>query len=274
MSAALAQQQQALLQALWQAGHQEAIDAMSRAQLTAGRPGPQLWQRGLRAYRSNGHELAQRSLAAAYPVVAQLLGDENFQPLARQLWHGHPPVRGDLAQWGDALPAHIESLPGLSEQEPYLADVARVEWLLHAVAYAADASQDAASFALLADEDPASFTLLLAPGTAWVSSRYPVVSIIRAHLESEPSLEESGRRLRAGLHETALVWRQGFQPRLREAAAGEAQFVAALRARRSLASALEAAPELDFEAWLSPAVERGLLLGAALLSPVFRKKTT
>ncbi len=265
MSAALAQQQQALLRALWQSSHQEAIDTMTEARLTAGRPGPQPWQRGLKAYRSNGHELAQRSLAGAYPVIARLLGDENFQPLARQLWRSHPPQRGDLAQWGDALPAHIESLAGLSEQEPYLADVARVEWLLHAAATAADASLDAASFTLLSVKEPALFTLRLAPGTACVTSQYPVVSIIRSHLENEPSLEEAGRRLRSGLHETALVWRQGFQPRLREAATGEAQFVAALQQKLPLASALEAAPQFDFQAWLSPAVACGLLLGAALL---------
>lgn len=259
--AALQEQQQALLQALWQLRHQDAIASLADGAHVA--PGRNPWQRGLKAYRSNGHELAQRALGGAYPVVAQLLGDENFGALARGLWHSHPPTRGDLAGWGDALAAHIESLPDLNDEEPYLADVARVEWLLHSAATAADASADAASFSLLAERDPTQITLALSPGTACIASRYPVASIIGAHLHEDPPLEEAGRRLRGGIAEAALVWRRGFKPTLRAAAEGEAAFVAALLAGRSLAAALDAAAELDFNHWLAPAVQSGLLLAVA-----------
>jgi hypothetical protein len=244
----LAQQQDALLQALWQP-HGTAPYS----------------PRGLAAYRSNGLELAQRALAGAYPVVAQLLGEENFTALAHGLWAGHPPQRGDVAQWGAQLAQHIESLPDLSGEEPFMADVARVEWLLHTAATAADAQLDAASLQILAQHDPANFTLVLSPGAACVASPYPVVSIINAHLSGEPSLEEAGRRLRGGFAETALVWREGFKPRLREALPGEAGFIAALQEKRSLADSLQAAPELDFNQWLAPAVHGGLLVAAALL---------
>jgi hypothetical protein len=259
VSAALQEQQQALLQALWRRGHEEAIEAMAPRVC-----GP-LWQRGLKAYRSNGHALAQRALAGAYPVVAQLLGEENFFALALDLWQRHPPRRGDMAQWGDALAGHIESLTELQAQEPYLADVARVEWLLHCAATAADAAQDAASFQLLAERDPAGLGLMLSPGTACVASGYPVASVINAHLGGEPTLQEAGRRLRGRVQETALVWRQGFKPRLRQAAPGEAGFVGALQEKRSLADSLAAAPEFKFNDWLVPAVQSGLLLAAVPL---------
>jgi hypothetical protein len=244
----LAQQQDALLQALWQPRAESPYSP-----------------RGLAAYRSNGLELAQRALGGAYPVVAQLLGEGNFTALAHGLWASHPPQRGDVAQWGAQLALHIESLPDLSGEEPFMADVARVEWLLHTAATAADAQLDAASLQILAQEDPANFTLVLSPGAGCVASPYPVVSIINAHLSGEPSLEEVGRRLRGGFAETALVWREGFKPRLREALPGEAGFVAALQEKRSLADSLQAAPELDFNQWLAPAVHGGLLVAAALL---------
>lgn len=260
--AALGEQQQALLRALWQPRHQEAIDSLAGGAALA--QGEQ-WRRGLLAYRSNASELAQRALAGAYPVVAQLLGEDNFGALARQLWLAYPPHRGDVAQWGRALAAHIESVPGLRDEEPYLGDVARVEWLLHVAATAADAAVDMASLQLLATHDPASLGLVLSEGAACVVSRYPVASIIGAHLDGEPALEEAGRRLRAGMAETALVWRAGLKPSVRSAAPGEAPFVAALQEMRSLADSLAAAPDLDFSQWLAPAVQSGLLVAARAL---------
>ncbi len=140
-------------------------------------------ERGLSAYRANAQALAPRALAGAYPVVHQLVGEDNFEAMARQHWHDHPPVRGDLAQWGGQLADHMAMLPGLLEQEPYLSDVARVEWALHLASSAADAVLDLASLSLLAERDPAGVFLQLSPGAACVVSPYPVVTIVLAHLQ-------------------------------------------------------------------------------------------
>jgi hypothetical protein len=253
----LAQQQQALLAALWDSRHE---DAAARLPGFAEQGAQAV--RGLRAYRTNGRELAARALAGAYPVVAQLLGEDNFRALARSLWLAQPPQRGDMAQWGGELATHIESLPELAEAEPYLADVARVEWALHRAATAADAEPDFASFQLLAQLDPAQLALRLAPGTALLSSPWPAASIVLAHLQGEPSLQQAGELLRGRVAETALVWRQGLKPGLRGLAAPEAVFLAALQDRRSLADSLQAAPELNFNEWLAPAVQSGLVTGA------------
>jgi hypothetical protein len=257
----LREQQEALLRALWSPRHEDAAESWSAnaAGLANG------WRRGLVAYRSNAHELAPRALAGAYPVVAQLLGEDNFKPLANALWRSTPPSRGDLAQWGGGLADLIESLPDLRDEEPYLADVARAEWLLHEAATAPDGALDAASFQLLAQHDPAALTLVLCPGAAVLSSAYPVVSVINAHVQQEPSLEKAGQRLRDAMAESALVWREGAKPQLRECAPGESVFVGALLNRQSLADALQVAPELDLNGWLVTAARSGLLLRAALL---------
>jgi hypothetical protein len=264
-TASLAAAQQALLQALYLPRQADAIKNIAAYAQGVRAGGQNNLQRGLQAYRSNGHVLAQRVLVAAYPVVAELLGAESFDGLARHFWQSQPPARGDLAQWGREFAAFLAALPDLVGEEPYLPDVARVEWALHASATAADGQADMASFALLESTEPGALTLLLSAGVTALASRFPVVSIVQAHLAGEPSLLEAGERLRGQVQEAALVWRQGLKPSLRLAQPGELLFIAALQENRSLADSLAAAPEFDFNQWLVPAVQTGLLLGASAL---------
>lgn len=267
MSAAsgLAAQQQALLQALYLPRHADAIKTIAACTHFERADGQKHLERGLQAYRSNGHALAQRVLSAAYPVVQALIGQESFEGLSRHFWQNAPPARGDMAQWGQAFAAFIESLDELAREEPYLGDVARVEWALHVAASAADGETDLGSLGLLQTADAAALTLVLCPGAGAVPSVFPVLSIVLAHTGETLSLQEAGARLRDQVAETALVWRQGLKPAMRQAQPGEARFIAALQQGRSLAEALSAAPGFDFAAWLAPALHTGLLLRARAL---------
>ena len=232
--------------------------------------------RGLQAYRANASALAERALMAAYPVLAQLMGNDNFAPLARTYWHHAPPQRGDVAQWGAALPDFLDASPQL-EAEPFLGDVARVEWALHTALTAQDAALDAGSFTLLASGEPEQTSLRLSDGIMTLASAYPVVSIIHAHLQVETTLAQAAALLSDGVAEHALVWRHGFKPKVRLASATEHALVQALQAGVSLDAALTLAcsPEneghvagFDFNDWLAKAVQTGLVTGAYLLRPV------
>ena len=250
----LAAQQQALLEALFLLPADDAIE-------NDGSNAIKTQARGLKAYKSNAHAVAERALQAAYPVLTQLLGAQSMGALARAYWHAHPPVCGDLTQWGGALPEFVcasEQLAG----EPYLADVARVEWVLHVGATAADGVADYASLALLTQPDSGDVRLQLAPGCAVLQSPWPVVSLVNAHVGGEPTLADAGLRLHAGTGEVALIWRAGWRMQVREALDGELALVSALLAGHSLGHALDAAPALDVPVWLPMAVQTGLLLGA------------
>ncbi|WP_341917303.1 putative DNA-binding domain-containing protein [Polaromonas sp. YR568] len=257
-------EQQALLQAVLGAG-----DASALLQwLPQGRAAQRLNERGLLVYRANGHALAERALAAAYPVLFQFMGEENFAMLARHFWSAHPPSRGDMACWGEDLAGFVDAAPQLAD-EPCLGDVARLEWLMHATATAADVEADFPSFALLASEDAAPLSLALGAGVALLASASPVVSIVNAHLLGQPSLQEAGQRLAAGCAEHALVWRQGFKPCVRPSSAAEHKLIETLLAGRALAEALdgvdrlgEEAAAFDFNIWLAAAVQTGLVCGA------------
>ena len=261
----LAAQQQAMLLALYLPRQADAIETIAAHAHNTCAAGQKHLKRGLQAYRSNGQALAQRVLAAAYPVVAELLEDGNFGTLSSHFWQQHPPERGDMAQWGAGFAAFLLSLSDLMEEEPYIADVARVEWALHAAATQTDGVTDGASFGLLEKMDSSGLTLVLAPGTRVLASAFPVVSIVQAHVTHEVSLQQAGDALREGRPETALVWRQGLKPSLRMALPGEDVFITALQENRSLSDSLTAAAELDFGRWLVPAVQTGLLLGACAL---------
>ena len=265
-TAQLHHEQQALLQAVLGQRDSKALAACWRA------PNPaheKLARRGLLAYVANGEALAERALSAAYPVLTQLIGIENFAPVARHYWRTCPPERGDMGCWGSTLAAFIETAPQLVD-EAYLGDVARVEWALHLAATAPDREPDMASFGLLASGDTTRLTLMLAPGFALVSSPHPVVSIVQAHLTGSPTLAEAGRRLSAGTAECALVWRKGYRPMLRSCdAAGQfvlTGFAAGLALDEVIAGLGDREPAFDLGAWLEQSVQSGLVIGAAALT--------
>jgi hypothetical protein len=112
--------------------------------------------------------------------------------------------------------------------------------------------------------------LSLAPGCAVVRSAWPVASIVGAHLDGSPSLQEAGAQLRRGEAQDAVVWRAGLRPCVRLAVAGEAEALQSLLQGQSLAAALDAATALDFGQWLPMAVQGGLVLGAYVLDAVGR----
>lgn len=253
MSPSLATQQQALLQALLDWPAQDAIEKLAIHAVD-------IRGRGLKAYQANAHALAQRALRAAYPVVAQMLGEESFSDLARALWHAQPPHLGDIARWGGGLAAFMEQAPQLQDH-PYLGDVARCEWALHRAQFAADATPEPTTLALLAQQDPARLGIEFAPGTQSLSSPWPVAALLGAHLQQQPSLEQAAQLLRGAVGQSVVVWRQGMHSRWREALPGEPGLLQALQQGRSVLAAMDsAAPGLDFARWLPLAVQSGLLV--------------
>jgi hypothetical protein len=240
-----------------------------RALLGDARPGvvggwlqerPERLLRGLQAYRANAGALAEKVLAAAFPTVVMLIGAAAAVGLARACWRASPPVRGDMAQWGEGVPAFIAADPQLAS-EPYLADVARLDWAVHQAEMAADVASPS-GLERLADSDPALLCLELAPGTTLVSSAHPIASIWQAHRPAPDGLatEHGADRfapVRAafatGAGEHALVVRGGgeWHAGVLTLPAPEAAFTAAVLAGRCLADALdEAGAGFSFEPWL------------------------
>ncbi len=222
-------------------------------------------QLGLRAYQANAAASAERALAAAYPTVQQLLGCEAFSGLAQAHWHDQPPVRGDLAAWGDALPGFIAGAEQLAA-EPYLADVARLDWALHQAQQALDDDEPVAGLQLLGSADPAALVLRLRAGHAVLVSPYALYTLWAAHQSSLPQRFDAARRaLAAPRAEAVRVQRQGLQAVATGIDLATARFEQDLLRGRSLAFALTAAdPVFALERWLIDTLRRGALAAVLL----------
>lgn len=211
---------------------------------------------GLRAYRANAHASARRALATACPTLAALLGEEDFAALAREFWHAHPPVRGDLGEWGEALPAWIAAHAGLAEW-PYLADCARLDLALHRCERAADALPDTASLALLGSAEPTRLRLHLLPGVAVLGSAWPLASIHAAHARGADAraFDVARERIAQRCGEAVVVARDGWRAVIHPIEAPALAFMLALADASDLARALDAAgDDFDFAAWLAAAL--------------------
>lgn len=225
-------------------------------------------ERGLQAYRANAEALAERALGAVFATVQPMVGEENFQHLACEFWRAHPPLRGDVGEWGDEFPAWLDAHAAMARW-PWLGDAARLDRALHHNERAADAGFDAASLALLESTDPARLSMQLMPGTAVLRSRWPIATIHAAHRVDAAQSEAAFAGVRAALDEArgeqVLVVRQGWRAQVVVLTSADADWADSLLAGANLSASLERVGEsFDFANWLGRAVQGQWLKGVAL----------
>jgi hypothetical protein len=95
-------------------------------------------ERRVAIYRANAAAAIAKALAAAYPVVRRVVGDEFFDGLARAFRCGTPSTSGDLGDYGAGFADFLAAFPP-ARALPYLCDLARLEWAAHRAYGAADA---------------------------------------------------------------------------------------------------------------------------------------
>lgn len=114
MSQSLREFQDAFTRALWV----DAAEAATAAALAA--------QPGFAVYRNTVMKGCIDALAANYPAVARLVGDEWFRAAAAVFVKAHPPTHPMLVDYGNDFPAFLAAFAPAAELT-YLADVARVD---------------------------------------------------------------------------------------------------------------------------------------------------
>jgi hypothetical protein len=223
-----------------------------------------LIQKRLAIYRANTNASIAKALVAAYPVIQRVVGDEFFDALARACHRALPSVSGDLFDYGADFAEFLEQLPH-TRSMPYLPDLARVEWAVHRAYGAADATAwDASSLAEVPEAHQAAISFEWAAGTSLIASDYPLARIWMIHqddYEGEFDVDWSTAQ-------RVLVARDGFRVAVSALSEGDAAFVAASLAGRSLGSAatdaLNVDATFDLGALLSKSLASHLITGFTL----------
>ena len=200
----------------------------------------------LAVYKNNVHSTLIDALAATFPAVERLVGQEFFRFAAREYIAIHAPTSPMLLGYGHKF-AQFLSRFAPAATVPYLPDVAELEfrWLeaYHAAdAIAVDTSQVAARLA----EPETAAALRLHPSARLLRSRHPVSRIWELNRSPDPI---ENRTSIPAEPEHLLIIRPRASVEVRRVAPGAYAALEALAAGRSLLDAIAAArraqPELD-----------------------------
>jgi hypothetical protein len=184
-------------------------------------------------YRNNVVASLLKVLEARYPVVLRLVGEDFFRGLARLYLEAAPPRSPVLAEFGGRLADFVTTFEP-ARALPYLADIARLEWLRHVAYHAADALPiGPGDLASVAAPTVPLLRFTLHPSLGILVSPYPVVSIWETNRRDETV---RAIRLDDG-PEMALVVRPALDVETRKAPPGTDVFLAAVAEGRTLAEA-------------------------------------
>jgi hypothetical protein len=215
-------------------------------------------------YRNNWRENALATLAAAFPVLKRLVGDDYFRQMAREFLADHPSPSGDLQHLGAPLGRFLAERHGGSAYA-YLADVARLEWAFQEVLVAAGhAALDVRRLAAVPQPQWPQLGFVLHPAVRLVRSAFPVLTIWSAH---QPRPDGSGAAIiddtiiDLGLGgEFVLLRRTDSAVELHRLPHAEFALLEVLARGATLSAAADAAAVLDPGFDVSHALQRQVLL--------------
>ena len=200
-------------------------------------------------YRNNVIVSLVDALADTFAVTQDLVGGAFFRAMARVFAYTNPPTSRLLVFYGETFPEFIERFPPAASL-PYLADVARLEFLRVRAYHAADVapvrSEDIV--AVLADEDKLpDLGLALHPSLAVLDSAVAVVSLWAVH-QGVGDLAT----LVPDVPETALVVRDGLDVEVMKIPRATGVFIKAVKRGATLGDAMALAQrsDPDFDATL------------------------
>lgn len=196
-------------------------------------------KRRFEVYRNNVAASLTSTIAARFPVVQRLVGEEFFQAMALYFVERAPPRSPVLIVYGEGFPSFLETFEPVADL-PYLPDVARLEWLQTVAFHAADAKPlTPGDFEALAldriGDRTGEMRFALHPSIGLISSHCPIYSIWRTNThdaEVVPITPDHGA-------EQVMVSRPDTVVEVAKLPPGAYDFIAALRDGATLAEAAD-----------------------------------
>jgi hypothetical protein len=175
-------------------------DALDVAQLGID-PAGLAAERRIAVYRNHHRISLAAALAANFPTVVKVIGEEAFQTLAVSYVAIDPPREARLAAYGASFPAFLEGDPR-AQSLIYIGDVARLDWALNVAERADDLPTFTAEHLAKRDaEGLETLRLKPHPSLTLLSSPYPLLRIreVAAGVAEGVSLDAGGVAL--------MIWR-------------------------------------------------------------------
>ncbi|HYB10833.1 MAG TPA: DNA-binding domain-containing protein [Alphaproteobacteria bacterium] len=223
----------------------------------------------LAVYRNNVMASLTAALKETFPVICRLVDERFFDYAAHEFIRSRPPQQPCLTTYGADFPAFLGKFPPCVELV-YLADTARLEWLMHEAATAAEAAPLAPSaLGAFAPEDTGRLVFHLHPSIRHLASPWPIDRIWRenqADAEGEGSIDIGAGGVRLELR------RRGMDVVYRRLAPASFAFRRALARGETLERAFELAsgedgtPPFDLAAALAELFRDEAVVGLAIAS--------
>ena len=221
-------------------------------------------------YRNNIYSNYRSALRASYHVVCRLVGKAFFDTAVDAFIQARPSTSGDLNGYGGDFSEFLVGYP-YAKHLPYVADVARLEWLIdeaqRAPERAGTPEEVLSALAAIAPELLASITIGVEPSCGLVASPFPLLHIWRVN---QPEFTGDGR---VDLDEGAdrlLVRRAASTVAIEMLDPGTFALLRSLQSGSNVGTAFEAAQEaastFDLAAALCAHIGAGTLVRIA--SPV------
>lgn len=222
-------------------------------------------ERRFNIYRNNFQSSLNDALAAIYPVVEQLVGNEFFGFMIDRYIRAYPSRSGNLHNLGSAMANFVGSFQPASKL-PYLTDVARLEWAYHAVFHAPAARPfDPEMLERMSTDKYPELCFSLGPACRLVCSPFPIFRIWQVNQENY--LGDKSVDLNKGA-ESTLVVRPGLEVELWHLNPAESAFVKSLESGKNLGASVEASlkhtPNFDLQKTLPRLLEVGAILVRAV----------
>jgi hypothetical protein len=184
-------------------------------------------------YRNNTFASLTATLLSVFPVTASLLGDGYFRFVAAGFIKGNAPTEPRLVRYGANFAGFLGRLDDLRSM-PFVADVARLEWLI-AEALDAPLAQPRLLAELTARDAATMPEVRLQPSLRLLFARWPALDIWSAH---QPGGDlDSLARVRRQPERIAL-WRSSDSVRFLRLGSAHYAFLHALVKQRGLETAV------------------------------------
>ncbi len=222
----------------------------------------------LDVYRNNTFVSLKTALKSAFPAVCRLVDERFFLYAADEFIRAAPPRQACLFAYGEGFAEFLAAFPPC-QHLPYLADVARLEWLMQRASHAADAvplKPDA--LAAVGEIHVSNLTFRLEPSLGLLASPWPADRIWRANrpgAAGDPEVDLGSGAVRIE------VRRLGDDVVMRALDPPTFVFRTALalggRLESAAEAALETSPDFDLSAAFGDLFREGAVVGFDLASP-------